>query len=96
MTLSPERKAKLDNLSEEELREEHALGRQYARFQGESYSYIGARLAIIDRRKSDAHEADVKTRADAANSKTWRFAWWQVAIAVLGIVVTIAIFYCQR
>ena len=72
MPLSPERKTKLDNLSEEELREEHALGRRHARFQGESYNYIGARLAIIDQRKADAHNTQVNAKTDAGNKKAWR------------------------
>jgi len=99
MALNPERKQKIDGLTEEELRAEFALGPQYARYQGESYKYIGVRLAEINQKKADAvAQAQIRSASEAelANAKTWRIGWWQVGLAILGIVVALGIFYYQR
>ena len=92
MALTPERKAQIDGLPETKLREEHNLGSQYSHYQGESYKYIGVRLALIDQAKAAA--ALVKTEATGKTSI--RLGWWALWVGLLSIVVAIAIYYLQR
>lgn len=92
MALTPQRKAQIDGLAEEKLREEHNLGPQYSHYQGESYKYIGVRVAVIDQAKADAALA----KTDITGKTSVRLGWWALWVGLLSIVVAIAIYYLQR